>query len=119
MIGIGGNDFTPFHENERWKTQAEMAADYEKSYVVFVKELRRSNPNALIVMTWTSDKSSEYERSSERVFDQLKADGLTHFDKMVFPKMQRTGCMGHSNIHDDAEVARLLEALIDSHSGAW
>lgn len=120
VIGIGGNDFTgDLHGNERWKTQAEMAADYEDSYVAFVKQLRRENADALIVLMWTRDKSADYTRSAERVYARLVADGVNRLDKAVLPKMERTGCQNHPNIHDDAAVAKLFEALIDAHSDAW
>jgi hypothetical protein len=33
--------------------------------------------------------------------------------------MERTGCDGHPNIHDDKHVAEILEAFIDAHSGIW
>ncbi len=120
VIGIGGNDFSlPFGSNERWKTQAEMAAEFERTYEAFIKSLRRSYPNALIVMMWTSDKSAEFTRSAAHVYATLQSDGMKNIDRLELPKMERTGCQNHPNIHDDAAVAKLFEAVIDTHNGAW
>jgi lysophospholipase L1-like esterase len=120
VIGMGGNDFSTFHPGkEAWATQADMIADYEKTYVAFVKKLRTDNPDALILMTWTSDYNPDYGHAAQRVFDTLHADGVRNLDHVVFPAMQRTGCDGHPNIHDDKHVAEILEAFIDAHSGIW
>jgi hypothetical protein len=96
-----------------------MIADYEKTYVAFVKKLRTDNPDALILMTWTSDYNPDYGHAAQRVFDTLHADGVRNLDHVVFPAMERTGCDGHPNIHDDKHVAEILEAFIDAHSGLW
>jgi lysophospholipase L1-like esterase len=120
VIGIGGNDFSPFHPGkEAWASQADMIADYQKTYVAFVKKLRADNPHALILMTWTSDFNPDYSRAAQRVFDTLRTDGVTNLDHLVFPTMERTGCDHHPNVHDDAHVAELFEAWIDAHPGIW
>lgn len=120
VIGMGGNDFSTFHPGkEAWATQTDMIPDYEKIYVAFVKKLRADNPDALILMTWTNDFNPDYTHAAQRVFATLQADGVRNLDHLVFPVMQRTGCDNHPNIHDDAHLAGLFEALIDAHSGIW
>jgi lysophospholipase L1-like esterase len=120
VIGIGGNDFsTQVHAGEKWKSQDEMAAEYAKTYVSFLKELRRTYPHALIVMTWTADFSPLYTQTAEIVYTQAQAAGIGNMDHLVFPKMERTGCSGHPNIRDDAHVAELLESVIAQHAEAW
>jgi len=120
VIGIGGNDFsTHITATERWKTQEEMAADYARTYVQFLHELRKTYPKSLIVMTWTSDKDSLYTQTAVKVFAQVRAEGIVNIDHLEFPKMERTGCNGHPNIHDDARIAELLEGLIQSRADAW
>lgn len=120
VIGIGGNDFsTPVKPGERWKSEEDMTAEYVRIYLQFLHELRRMYPKALLVMTWTSDKDALYMRSAMKVFAELEADGISNIDHMVMPKLERTGCNGHPNIHDDAHVAELLEGLIEKHADAW
>jgi lysophospholipase L1-like esterase len=120
VIGIGGNDFsTHITPSERWKTQDEMAAEYARTYVQFLHELRKTYPKALLVMTWTSDKDALYTQTAAKVFAQAQSEGIGNMDDLVFPAMARTGCNGHPNIRDDARVAGLLEGLIERHSDAW
>ena len=120
VVGIGGNDFsTKVHAGEPWKTDDELAADYAKTYVGLLKELRRLYPRALIVMTWTQDMIALYTQTAESVFAQAHAAGIGGMDRLVFPKMERTGCNGHPNLADDATVAEELDAVIAHHADAW
>lgn len=120
VIGIGGNDFSsPIRADEPWRTQEEFVADYEKTYVAFMKELRAKNPRALLLMTWTSDRGAEYPASAQRVLAKLRADGMKRVDSMVYPKLERTGCDAQPNLHDDELIAGLLEAYIDARAKIW
>jgi len=120
VIGIGGNDFsTHVTPSERWKTQDELAAEYARTYVQFLHELRKIYPKALLVMTWTTDMDKLYTQSAAKAFAQAQSEGIGNTDHLEFPAMARTGCNGHPNIRDDARVAELLEALIARHGEAW
>ncbi len=120
VIGIGGNDFsTPLGPDEPWATKKALAADYEKTYVAFMKELRAKNPKALLLMTWTSDHGADYPASARRVLGKLRADGVKRVDSMVYPKLERTGCDSHPNLHDDETIAALLEAYIEARPDIW
>lgn len=120
VIGIGGNDFSsPVRADEPWETQEDFVADYEKTYVAFMKELRAKNPQALLLMTWTSDYGADYPASAQRVLEKLHADGIKRVDQMVYPKLERTGCDSHPNVHDDALIAGLLEAYIEARPDLW
>lgn len=120
VIGIGGNDFSsPVRADEPWQTEEDLVADYEKTYVAFIKELRAKNPRALLLMTWTSDRGAEYPSSVQRVLKKLRADGIKRVDEMVYPKLERTGCDSQPNVHDDALIAGLLEAYIDARPDLW
>ena len=120
VIGIGGNDFsTPLRPDEPWATKEDLVADYEKTYVAFMKELRAKNPRALLLMTWTSDHGAAYPASAQRVLERLRADGVKRVDQMVYPKLERTGCDSHPNVHDDALLAGLLEEYIEARPDLW
>ena len=119
VISIGGNDFsTPVRADEPWKTQEAMAADYEKTYVAFVRQVRAANPKAQILMMWHEDDAA-YNASAKRVFDTLKASGIGALDQVTVPALAATGCNGHPNIHDDAKIAGNITAWIEAHPEAW
>lgn len=120
VMGIGFNDFSPpFGTNEAWPTQEAMAADYERTYVDFVKRLKRTNPKALIVITWTKYYPPGYARSVQNVIDKLAAEGVSGIEPMVFPALQSTGCDQHPDARDDANIAAALEAVISAHPQVW
>jgi lysophospholipase L1-like esterase len=120
VVGVGGNDFsTALRPDEPWKTKEELAADYVKTYVAFMKDLRARNPKALLLMTWTSDHGADYPANAQRVFEQLRADGVKRVDQLVFPKLARTGCDSHPNVRDDALLAWLFEQYITERPKLW
>ena len=120
FISIGGNDFsTPVRADEPWKTTDAMAADYAKTYEAFVEHLRAANPKAEIIMFWHTEDDNAYGPTAQKVFDSLKAAGMTHIDSMTLPKLADTGCNGHPNIRDDAKVADQFVAWLDAHPQVW
>lgn len=119
VISIGGNDFsTPVRADESWKTGDAMAADYEKTYVAFVRQVRAANPKAQILMIWHEDNAA-YATSAQKVFDTLKASGIGPLDRVALPQLADTGCNGHPNIHDDAKIADGISAWIETHPQVW
>ena len=119
VISIGGNDFsTPVRADESWKTADVMAADYEKTYIAFVRQVRAANPKAQILMMWHEDNTT-YAASAQKVFDTLKASGIGPLDRVALPQLADTGCNGHPNIHDDAKIADGIGAWLEKHPDAW
>ena len=119
VVGIGGNDFsTPLHDDEPWKTREALVADYEATFVKFVKDLRAHNPGAFIVLDAPAD-SGEYQDAVTAVFNTLKASGETKIDELFLPATDNTGCNGHPNVRDDAKVAAMLSGYIESHPALW
>jgi lysophospholipase L1-like esterase len=119
VVGIGGNDFsTDLHAGEPWATPEALAADYQKTYVAFVQRLRADNPTAQIILFWHDDNAT-YAANAQKVFDALRASGMTNIDSLVLPKLADTGCNGHPNIRDDARIAGLLIAWFDAHPQVW
>ena len=120
VIGIGGNDFSsPVRADEPWGTEEKFVADYVKTYVAFMKDLRAKNPRALLLMTWTSDRGAAYPRSAQRVLEKLRAAGVKRVDSLVYPKLERTGCDGQPNLHDDMLIAGLIEDYIEARPEIW
>ncbi len=120
IIGIGGNDFsTPLHDDEPWKTRDALVADYEATFVTFVKNVRAANPGAFIILDAPDTDRAEYHDAVTAVFNTLKAGGETRIDELILPQTDNTGCNGHPNIHDDQKVAAMLSAYIDAHPDLW
>lgn len=120
VIGIGGNDFsTPLHPDEPWKTEADLRADYVKTYTGFVRMIRKKNPDALIVLATPPDRQEGYSGGTDDVFKAIKAGGDTNIDRVTLSELQSTGCNGHPNIHSDADVANFYIAYFEAHPEVW
>ncbi len=120
VIGIGGNDFSrPLHADEPWKTEADLRADYVKTYSDFVRMIRHKNPDAFIILATPPDRQEGYSGGTDDVFKAITAGGDMKIDRVTLPALQGTGCNGHPNIHSDADVARFYEAYIDAHPQLW
>ena len=118
-IGIGGNDFsTHLHADEPWKTQAELRADYEKAYVALVRKIRARNPQAFILLA-VADGRGDYTDGTLSVLKTLRDSGEKRIDRVTIPPTDNTGCNGHPNIRDDANIAAMYTAYLDSHPDVW
>ncbi len=120
VIGIGGNDFsTPLHPDEPWKSEADLRADYVKTYTDFVRMIRKKNPDALIILATPPGRQEGYTGGTDDVFKAIKAGGDTKIDRVTLPALQSTGCNGHPNIHSDADVANFYIAYFEAHPEVW
>ncbi len=118
-IGIGGNDFsTPLRADEAWKTQAELRADYEKAYVALVRKIRARNPHAFILLA-VADRRGDYTDGTLSVLKTLKDSGEKRIDRVTIPETANTGCNGHPNIRDDANIAAMYTAYLNAHPDLW
>ncbi|EGF90815.1 lipolytic enzyme, G-D-S-L [Asticcacaulis biprosthecium C19] len=119
VIGIGGNDFsTPVAAGEPWKDEAALQADYEKTYVRFVKNLRKTNPDAFLILT-SPDERNGYTQGTTAVYEALKADGETKIARLTIPPTVSDGCNGHPNTRDDANIAKMFIAWLEAHPEVW
>jgi lysophospholipase L1-like esterase len=120
VINIGFNDFSPpFVPTETWKTADDLTADYEKTYVDMVKALRRADPAALVIVTWTQYYPPGFAKSSQHILDTLAAQGITNVDHLVYPTLKSTGCDQHPDAQDDIAIAAALETVIAAHPQVW
>jgi lysophospholipase L1-like esterase len=119
VIGLGTNDFsTKLKADERWKTRAELQADYVNKYVHFVKYLHRKNPKTQFVLMASDQTEGEIAAQVGKVIATLKADGLKKVDSIIFTGLDYKGCHWHPSAKDDKLLA---DQLIDhlNKSKVW
>jgi len=117
VIALGTNDFsTPVHAGEKWKTQEELIADYEATYVAFVKSLRAKTPNAAILLI-SYDPATTPQITAVR--DRLKTDGDSRVDFLEITGFTKNACDYHPDTDDDRKISDTLITWIDAHPGIW
>jgi lysophospholipase L1-like esterase len=120
IIALGTNDFsTPLKPGEKWKTRDELHADYEATYLRFLKDLRAKNPDAWIILWATEMENGEIESEVKKVADQAKAQGETKLTFLPIDHLTFTGCNSHPSLADDKTISDKLVQLIDSNPAIW
>lgn len=118
VIGIGGNDFsTPLQPGEPWKSQAELKADYIKTYVAFVRKLRADNPQAYLIVA-APDGRGDYTDGTRQVYETVKAEGETRIGHTTLPPIKSTSCY-HPSTRDDATIAKMYIDYISARPDLW
>jgi len=119
VIALGANDFsTPLNANEKWKSDAELRADYEATYVRFVAGLRRRYPRADFILWATDETDGKVLAETRKVAAKLAAAG-TRLNVVPVTGLTRTGCNSHPSLADDAKIAAALSKAIAAHPNAW
>ncbi|CAL4868571.1 Acetylxylan esterase / glucomannan deacetylase [Asticcacaulis sp. MM231] len=117
VIALGTNDFsTPVHAGEKWKTEAELIADYEATYVNFVKSLRTKNPDAAVLLI-SYDPATTPQITTVR--DRLKAQGDAKVDFLEITGFTKNACDYHPDTDDDRKISQTLIAYLDAHPAFW
>ncbi|MCR6657796.1 MAG: GDSL-type esterase/lipase family protein [Asticcacaulis sp.] len=120
VIGIGGNDFsTPVRPDEPWGNEANLRADYVKTYTAFVKTIRDRNPDAFILLATPPDRQEGYTGGTDDVFAAIKATGDTKIDRVTLPELDKIGCNGHPSTRADARVADFYIQYLTNHPQVW
>lgn len=120
VIALGTNDFsTPLNPGEHWKTRDELHADYEATYVQFLSELRRRNPQAYMVLWATDMAKGEIEAEVERVVQKAKAQGETRLLFVPMDHLQFGGCHSHPSLADEKTLRDRLVQAIDAQPEVW
>jgi lysophospholipase L1-like esterase len=118
VIGLGGNDFsTPVKPGEKWKDDAALKADYEASFVAFVKTLRARNPQAFFLLTKYEGPTVAEE--VEKVAALLKADGETLLDTIGLDGFTLNGCDWHLDSNDHKRISEQLTVYFNAHAELW
>jgi lysophospholipase L1-like esterase len=116
VISLGTNDFsTPLKRNEKWRSRDALRADYEASYVRFVKQLRARNPRAYFIL-WAADSDAEVASESARVAQRLRAGGERRLAFVRIAGLDFSGCHFHPSVRDDAVIADRLAQAIDAQA---
>lgn len=120
VIALGTNDFsTPLHAGERWKTRDQLHADYEATYLRFLKTLRARDPHALIIV-WAADVAQgEVEAEAGKVVKQLKQQADRNIEFLPIDGLSFTACDSHPSLADEKVISGDLIRLIDRHKGVW
>lgn len=119
VVSLGTNDFsTPLNASEKWKTRAELQADYEATFVRFVTGLHQRNPNARFLF-WAANPTNEISAEIGKVVTKVSAAGIANDGYVPVGGLAMTGCNWHPNTADDAKIAAALERNIDLHPELW
>ena len=121
VIGLGANDFsTPLREGEKWKTREELHADYEETYVTFIKTLRARDPDAFFILVAfgvLQDREVEFEVG--KVIKRLQDEGEHQIAFIRLGGLNLGGCHFHPDMGDHQKMSDELIAFIDHHSDFW
>ena len=114
VIALGTNDFsTALHAGEPWKTRDELHADYEKTYLEFLRTLRAKRPRALFVLWATDLADGEIQAEMKQVVERATAQGDRNIVFLPVNALAMTGCHWHPSVEDDVTISRLLIEVIE------
>ena len=120
VIALGTNDFsTPLNPAERWKTRDELHADYEASYLAFLKKLRTRNPHTYFIVWATDIGGGEIEAEAQKVVWQLIKSGDNNVTFLPVHGLSFGGCDWHPSLADQEIISDKLVELIDADKQAW
>jgi lysophospholipase L1-like esterase len=120
VIALGTNDLsTALNAGERWKTRAELHADYQAGYVKFVQSLRARYPGAHFVLWATDGANGEIQGEVRKVVGQLQAAGERRVSFMPVSGLTLGGCHYHPSVADSQVISRELIKLIDAQPDVW
>jgi lysophospholipase L1-like esterase len=120
VIGLGTNDFsTPLKADEKWKTRDELHADYEATYVAFVKSLRAKNPDAWFILMAADNVAGETLAEVTKVEAALKGSGEARLSLVAMKGLNFGGCHSHPDVADDKAVSASLRDFINAHPDLW
>jgi len=120
VVALGTNDFsTQLHAGEKWKTRADLHADFESTYVRFVRRLRSGNPGAFLILAANDAMDGEIQDEVRRVVGQLQAAGEKQVAFVAFNHLQLAACDWHPSLADHEMMAAALRQFIDARPELW
>jgi lysophospholipase L1-like esterase len=120
VISLGTNDFsTALHPGEPWKSREALHADYEQTYVGFLKSLRQAHPHALIILWATDMADGEISAETGKVAETIRKSGDKRIEFFEASGLSFQGCHFHPSIADDRTIANSIIQIIDKHHDVW
>lgn len=120
VAALGTNDFsTPLHAGERWASRAALHADYEATYLRFLRTLRARDPQALIVLWATDLADGEIAAEEDKVVATLRAGGDRRVVFVPVTGLAFGGCNAHPSIADQRIIADRIGAAIAANLPGW
>ena len=120
VLALGTNDFsTKLNPGEKWKTRDELHADYEATYVAFLKKLRSRYPHAFFILWATDAADGEIQAEAQKVSRQMQAGGENRVAFIAVNGLAMSGCHWHPSTEDDKVIAGKLMEFIDQHPQVW
>jgi len=120
VVALGTNDFsTPLQAGEPWQTREQLHADYERTYIAFLRTIRAKDPKAFILL-WSTDMS-EGEIASEvaKVAAALEHSGDRRVGALTVGNLALSGCHYHPSLADDAKIADAIGRYLDGRGDIW
>jgi len=120
VVSLGTNDFTTaLHDGEKWKTRAELHADFESTYKTFIRGLRAKNPHAYFILWATEKADGEIQSEVKKVADSLRASGEHRLDYVAINGLSFSACHSHPSQADDKKIADILYETINQQPNIW
>ena len=120
VVGLGTNDFsTPLNPGEPWTTREQLHADYEKTYISFLRGLRERDPNALLVVWATDGEGGEIEAEAGAVVERLRTDGDTRIAFLPVAGLEMSACDSHPSAADDRTLFARMRELLEAYPDVW
>ena len=120
VIALGTNDFsTPLHAGEKWGSRDALRADFEATYVRFVRSLRARNPHAFFILWATDMADGEIAAEVRRVVGTLHAGGERRIAFVQVSRLALSACNYHPSLADDRRIAKAIERVIDAQPAIW
>lgn len=120
VVALGTNDFsTPLNSGERWKSRADLHADFERRYADFLRALRARNPQAYLLVWATDIADGEIEAEARAAVARLTAAGEGRIGFAPMHGLTLAACHAHPDLADDATIAAALARHVDGHPDIW
>lgn len=116
VVNLGTNDFsTPLRDGERWNGEAELRADYRKTYGEFLRSLMRRRPQAHFILMG----ADAFIKDVEQVAAALPADQRAKVRTLHFGGLDVQGCDWHPSLADHRKLADQVKIAAEAMPALW
>lgn len=116
VVNLGTNDFsTPLREGERWMNDAELRADYRRTYGEFLRSLMSRQPQAQFILMG----ADAFDEDVEQVAAALPPTARARVRTLSFGSLDLQGCDWHPSLADHRKLADQLKGAIEAVPALW